>query len=79
METVLEIKRKFTKPGIDYTLVMNSYNMHNEEDTATLTWKITCANPIVPEDWTLTYEPFLHASTSFKMSFTIAKNKVSNL
>ena len=69
METVLEIKRKFTKPGIDYTLVMNSYNMHNEEDTATLTWKITCANPIVPEDWTLTYDFVytLHCNTNTKL------------
>lgn len=50
--------------------------MHNEDDFARLTWKIQCASPIVPDDWTLEYEPFLHTDTAFKFSLNIAKNKV---
>ena len=75
-ETTLEIKRKFSEPGIEYKLVLYSYNMHNEDDFARLTWKIQCASPIVPDDWTLEYEPFLHTDTAFKFSLNIAKNKV---
>ena len=41
-ETTLEIKRKFSEPGIEYKLVLYSYNMHNEDDFARLTWKIQC-------------------------------------
>ena len=66
-------------PGIEYKLVLFSYNMHNEDDFAKLTWRIQCANPIVPEDWKLHYEPFLHSDTSFNMSLTIEKEKVSSL
>ena len=78
-ETTLDIKRKFTVPGIEYKLVLFSYNMHNEDDFAKLTWRIQCANPIVPEDWKLHYEPFLHSDTSFNMSLTIEKEKVCSL
>ena len=66
-------------PGIEYKLVLFSYNMHNEDDFAKLTWRIQCANPIVPEDWKLHYEPFLHSDTSFNMSLTIEKEKVYSL
>ena len=74
--TTLEIKRKFSVPGIEYKLVLYSYNMHNEDDFAKLTWKVQCANPIEPDDWTLEYEPFLHSSSSFNFTLNIAKNKV---
>ena len=76
-ETTLEIKRRFSVPGIEYKLVLYSYNMHNEDDFARLTWKIQCANPIVPDDWTLLYEPFLHSASPFNFTLNIAKNKVS--
>ena len=76
METTLEIKRRFSGGGIPYKLVLYSYNMHNEDDFAKLTWNIQCATPIVPADWTLHYEPFLHSSTAFNMSLRIAKKKV---
>ena len=75
-ETTLELKRKFPKPGIEYTLILHSYNMHNEDDFADLTWKIQCANPIVPDDWELDYKPFLHSDTAFNMSLKIKKDKV---
>ena len=75
-ETTLEIKRRFSVPGIEYKLVLHAANMHNEEDFAKLTWKIQCANPIVPGDWTIEYEPFLHSDTAFNFSLNIAKNKV---
>ena len=78
-ETTLEIKRKFTEPGIQYTLVLYSYNMHNEDDFANLTWIIQCANPVVPDDWEVDYKPFLHSDTAFNMSLKIKKEKVSNL
>ena len=79
METTLEIKRKFAVPGIEYKLVLYSYNMHNEDDFAKLTWKIQCATPIDPSKWTLDYKPFLHANTAFNMSLKIDKNSVCNL
>ena len=75
-ETTLEIKRKFSVPGIEYKLVLYSYNMHNTDDFAKLTWKVQCANPIVPDDWSIDYEPFLHSDTAFNFSLNIAKNKV---
>ena len=75
-ETTLELKRTFPKPGIEYILILHSYNMHNEDDFADLTWKIQCANPIVPDDWELDYKPFLHSDTAFNMSLKIKKEKV---
>jgi hypothetical protein len=36
--TELQIKRKFTKPGIWYKVLMRADNMHNLEDTATMEW-----------------------------------------
>ena len=78
-ETTLEIKRTFTKPGIQYILVLYSYNMHNEYDFANLTWIIQCANPVVPDDWEVDYKPFLHSDTAFTMDLRIKENKVSNL
>ena len=66
-------------PGIEYKLVLYSYNMHNEDDFAKLTWRIQCANPIIPEDWKLHYEPFLHSDTAFNMSLTIEAEKVDLL
>jgi len=78
-ETTLEIKRTFTKPGIQYILVLYSYNMHNEDDFANLTWIIQCANPVVPDDWEVDFKPFLHSDTAFNMSLKIKENKVSKL
>ncbi|XP_059083429.1 uncharacterized protein LOC131880752, partial [Tigriopus californicus] len=70
-ETELELKRTFTVPGVDYRVVMIASNMHNEDDMANMTWVVSCANPVVSEDWTVTHEPFIYMNEPFNISLTI--------
>lgn len=70
-ETELELKRIFTEPGVDYQVVMIASNMHNEDDMANMTWVVSCANPVVPDDWTVTHEPFIYVNDPFNFSLTI--------
>ena len=38
LETEILMKRTFTAPGTEYLLIMRAENMHNENDTALMTW-----------------------------------------
>jgi hypothetical protein len=71
LPTELEMTRTFTVPGLRYQIEMQAENMHNPDDLATMTWLIECGNPILPADWTMTYEPFLHIQKYFDLTFTV--------
>ena len=71
LETELVLKRTFDKPGQTYRVVMNSKNMHNELDTAVMEWKVTCANPIVPADWDIEFEPYIYEGDKFELILKI--------
>ena len=76
VETTLELKRKFTKPGQYYHIHLEAFNMHDEDDFANLTWTVLCGNPVEPEDWTLEYSPFLEDNHPFNLTLKIATGKV---
>lgn len=38
LETDLELTRGFTQPGITYIVTMTATNMHNQDDSAKMTW-----------------------------------------
>jgi hypothetical protein len=38
-------------------------------------WDVLCANPIVPADWTVTYQPYLRPTDTFNLTFTTAASK----
>lgn len=38
----------YRNPGDWYTVTMTAKNMHNEQDIATMVWKVKCAYPINP-------------------------------
>ena len=71
LETELVLKRTFDKPGQIFRVVMNSKNMHNEEDRAVMEWKVTCANPIVPADWDVEFEPYIYEGDKFELILKI--------
>ena len=50
---------------------MNSMNMHNELDTAVMEWQVTCANPVVPADWDLDFEPYIYEADKFELKLEI--------
>ena len=37
-ETELEIRRTFSTPGQEFTLVLTANNMHNPEDSSRMVW-----------------------------------------
>jgi len=41
LATELTVKRSFNQPGRVYTLTMYAQNMHNKDDDATMTWKVS--------------------------------------
>jgi hypothetical protein len=34
-------------------------------------WDVLCANPILPADWTLTYQPYLRPTDTLNLTFSI--------
>ena len=50
--------------------------MHNPDDAAQMTWFIQCANPVIPEDWEVVFDPFQHVTTYFNISFKINKEAI---
>ena len=47
--------------------------MHNPDDAAQMTWFVYCANPVIPEDWEVVFDPFQHVTTFFTIDFKIKK------
>ena len=51
-----------------YRVVMDSMNMHNELDKAVMEWKVTCANPVVPADWDIEFDPYIYEGDPFSVN-----------
>ena len=68
--TEIELTRVFEDPGTEYQVEMLAENMHNPDEIVTFRWLIECANPIIPEDWTLNFEPAIHVAPYFIMNLT---------
>merc|ERR1711884_58898 len=75
LATEIELVRKFKKPGTIYDVVMFATNMHNPDDYAEFKWHVYCAHPVVPVDWTITYDRFQHSSPHFTIDLTVAPEK----
>ncbi len=39
---------------------------------ATMNWYVLCANPIIGQDWTLSYPPFIGEDDVFSLTLTVA-------
>ena len=48
-------KIKFDTKGKIYNLTLVLANQHTKLDVSTMTWTITCGNPVIPADWSLKY------------------------
>jgi hypothetical protein len=57
--TELEIRRQFIIPGKQYVLKLVANNLHTTDDISTLTWTIMCGSAIRPQDWSMTYKPYI--------------------
>ncbi len=68
------LTRYFSTPGTEYIVTLTAENMHDETDTAIMVWKVICGYPIVADDWTMTYPPFLENGNDFTVTFTINPN-----
>ena len=56
VETEIILDRKFKVAGHIYNLTLVSYNMHDiTSPNIVMKWRITCENPVKPEDWELVY------------------------
>lgn len=75
LATEIELVRKFKMPGTRYDVVMFATNMHNPDDYAEFKWHVYCAHPVVPEDWTITYDRFQHSKDHFTIDLTVAAEK----
>ena len=73
LPTVLEITRTFPKPGTQYHLTLEAQNMHDSDDTASMTWVIECAHPVIPEDWDIEIVRNQHVTDHFNVSFVFNK------
>ncbi len=71
LPTEVEIKRTFTEPGVEYQLELMAENMHNSEDYVYMSWFIMCGNPIIPADWTITYDRYQYVDTHFNLTFSV--------
>ncbi len=57
--TELELQRTFTSPGKIYTIVMRAQNLHEEGDVSIFTWKVMCGSPVIAQNWSMTYDPYI--------------------
>ena len=62
-----------------YQVVLDVENMHNTDDAAQMTWYIYCANPVIPDDWEVVFDPFQHVTTFFTIDFKMKKEEVAIL
>ncbi len=74
VETELVLKRSFSVTGKHYVVTMLAENMHQEDDRATMTWRVLCANPVLGDDWHLAYDPFLSTADTFVIKLTVSAN-----
>eukprot|EP00095_Tigriopus_kingsejongensis_P012230 maker-scaffold528_size145933-snap-gene-0.29 protein:Tk12230 transcript:maker-scaffold528_size145933-snap-gene-0.29-mRNA-1 annotation:"hypothetical protein IscW_ISCW000316" len=75
IETTISLQREFDQPGKIFKVELNAQNELVPEDRAHLAWTIICANPIVPDDWILAYDPFNRPEDLFKFSIIIGADK----
>jgi hypothetical protein len=73
LSTEIEITKTFTTPGQLYEIHLEVKNMHTVDATV-LYWLVECGQPIVPSDWTLTYDPFMHSTKYFNITFSVKPN-----
>ena len=61
VSTEIIIDRTFRIPGYIYNLTLTSYNMHDiTAPNIIMRWHIECASPVLPQHWSLSYEPNIH-------------------
>ena len=61
VSTEIIIDRTFRTPGYIYNLTLMSYNMHDiTAPNIIMRWHIECASPVLPQHWSLEYEPNIH-------------------
>ena len=72
--TEIELYRTFSDHGVEYTVTLTAYNMHNEDDQAVLTWKVLCAQEVKPAIWELTHESYMYENTLFNATLTMDPN-----
>ena len=61
VSTEIIIDRTFRIPGYIYNLTLMSYNMHDiTAPNIIMRWHIECASPVLPQHWSLEYEPNIH-------------------
>ena len=75
VETEIVLDRKFTVAGHIYNLTLVSYNMHDiTSPNIVMKWRITCSNPVRPEDWELVYNrDGIHYGETFEMQLHVAR------
>ena len=73
--TTLTLNRTFSEPGRTFNLQLSLQNDLHPEDEALLTWKVLCANPIVPDDWTLDFPTSIRPGELFIIKLKIAGGK----
>ena len=75
VETEIVLDRKFTVAGHIYNLTLVSYNMHDITfPNIVMKWRITCSNPVRPEDWELVYNrDGIHYGETFEMQLHVAR------
>ncbi len=71
LPTEVEIRRVFDTTGVEYHLELFAENMHNSDDYVHLTWLVMCGNPILPADWTITFDRHLYVQDYFNLTFTV--------
>ena len=73
LPTELILERTFKVPGTQYHVQMESQNLHNPDDAASLLWKIECEHPIIPSEWAVEFDKFQHVKDHFSISFIMTK------
>ena len=48
-----------------YEVELQVENMHNPDDHVEMRWFIYCANPVIPADWDIVFNPFQHMTDHF--------------
>ncbi len=49
---------------------MIAQNLHTENDTSIFTWKVMCGQPVIANDWTMTFNPYIRPGEIVTLSLT---------
>ena len=68
----MELTRQFKVTGTRYEVELQVENMHNPDDHVEMRWFVYCANPVIPADWDIVFNPCQHMTDHFTIGPSIS-------